>query len=41
MDAQEQDAAKEKLYRQIGAGVLPISIMGLFAMLYFGLLFLL
>jgi multicomponent Na+:H+ antiporter subunit D len=41
MDAQEQDAAKEKLYRQIGAGVLPISIMGLFGVIYFGLLFLL
>ena len=37
----EQEAAKEKLYRQVEAGVLPVSIMGLFAMAYFGLLFLL
>ena len=37
----EQDAAREKLYHQIEAGVLPLSIMGLFAMVYLGLLFLL
>ncbi len=35
----EQDAARDKLYRQVEAGVLPLSIMGFFAMLYFGLLF--
>ena len=37
----EQDAARDKLYRQVEAGALPLSIMGFFAMLYFGLLFLL
>ena len=37
----EQDAAREKLFRHIEAGILPLSIMGLFAMIYFGLLFLL
>jgi multicomponent Na+:H+ antiporter subunit D len=37
----EQDAAREKLYRQVEAGLLPVGIMGFFAMLYFGLLFLL
>ena len=37
----EQDAAREKLYRQVEAGVLPVSVMGFFAMIYFGLLFLL
>jgi multicomponent Na+:H+ antiporter subunit D len=36
----EQDAAREKLYRRIEAGVLPLSIMGFFAMIYLGLLFL-
>jgi multicomponent Na+:H+ antiporter subunit D len=41
LDGTEQDAAREKLYRQVEAGVLPVSIMGLFAMIYFGLLFLL
>ena len=37
----EQEAAREKLCRQVAAGVLPLSIMGLFAMAYFGLLYLL
>jgi multicomponent Na+:H+ antiporter subunit D len=37
----EQEEAREKLYRQVTAGVLPLSIMGLFAMIYLGLLFLL
>jgi len=37
----EQDAAREKLYRRVEAGVLPVSIMGFLAMIYMGLLFLL
>jgi hypothetical protein len=37
----EQEAAREKLCRQVEAGILPLSIMGLFAMAYLGLLFLL
>jgi multicomponent Na+:H+ antiporter subunit D len=41
LSGQEQEAAKDKLYRQVEAGVLPVSVMGLFAILYFGLLFLL
>jgi multicomponent Na+:H+ antiporter subunit D len=41
LNVQEQATARDKLYRQVEAGVLPVSIMGLFAMLYFGLLFLL
>lgn len=41
LDGAEQDAAREKLFRQVEAGFLPLSIMGLFAVVYFGLLFLL
>jgi multicomponent Na+:H+ antiporter subunit D len=41
LDMSEQNAAREKLFRQVEAGVLPLSFMGLFAMIYFGLLFLL
>jgi multicomponent Na+:H+ antiporter subunit D len=37
----EQDAAREKLYRRVEAGVMPLCVMGFFAMMYFGLLFLL
>jgi len=37
----EQDAAREKLYRRVEAGVMPLCVMGFFAMIYFGLLFLL
>jgi len=39
LDGSEQEAAREKLYRQVEAGVLPLSIMGLLAIIYFGLLF--
>lgn len=38
---QEQEAAREKLFRHVESGVLPIGIMGFLAMIYFGLLFLL
>jgi len=41
LDTTEQKAAREKLFRQVEAGALPLSFMGLFAMIYFGLLFLL
>jgi multicomponent Na+:H+ antiporter subunit D len=37
----EEAEAREKLYRQVESGVLPVSVMGLFAMIYLGLLFLL
>ncbi len=37
----EQEEARKRLYRQVESGVLPVGIMGLFAMIYFGLLFLL
>ena len=38
-DQTEQDAARKKVYRQVEAGVLPLSVMGFFAVIYFGLLF--
>ena len=41
MDASEQETAGEKLSRQVEAGVLPLSVLGFFAVIYFGLLFLL
>ncbi|MBW2501650.1 MAG: Na(+)/H(+) antiporter subunit D [Deltaproteobacteria bacterium] len=41
LSGQEEVDAREKFRRQVEAGVLPISILGLFAMIYLGLLFLL
>ena len=40
LEGPELDEFRQKLYRQVEAGVLPISIMGFLAMLYFGYLFL-
>ena len=37
----ERDAIREQLYRRIEAGALPISVLGFFAILYLGLLYLL
>ncbi|KPK00692.1 MAG: cation:proton antiporter [Desulfobacterales bacterium SG8_35] len=41
LEGPEQEEAKEKLYRRVEAGILPLSVMGLFAMAYLGLLYLL
>jgi hypothetical protein len=41
LNSREEADAREKLRRQVEAGVLPISILGLFAMIYLGLIFLL
>ena len=37
----EQDEVRERFYRQVEAGVVPVSVMGLLALIYFGLLYLL
>jgi multicomponent Na+:H+ antiporter subunit D len=41
LNGREEADAREKLRRQVEAGALPISILGLFAMIYLGLIFLL
>ena len=41
LEGRERDEVRDKLYQQIEAGVLPVGLMGFFAMIYFGLLFLL
>jgi multicomponent Na+:H+ antiporter subunit D len=41
LEGRERDEVRDKLYHQIEAGVLPVGLMGFFAMIYFGLLFLL
>lgn len=39
LEGAERDEVQDKFYRQVEAGMLPVSLMGLFAMIYFGLLY--